>query len=44
MNPAGGLPFDASFWFSKAIRPAHSGATALVPPMTSRLPPTRRTR
>src|SRR4051812_4539677 len=42
-NPTGGLPFLASFWLNRAISPAHSGATALVPPITPFFPPTSRT-
>src|SRR5574337_1810548 len=36
-NPTGA----PSFWFSSATSPAHSGATALVPPMTRLCPSTR---
>src|SRR5437867_970398 len=44
MNPALGLPRLASLWLTRAIKPLHSGETALVPPMTSELPPTSITR
>src|SRR6185437_2179628 len=37
MNPAGA----PTFWLQSAMRPAHSGATALVPPMTPSSPSTR---
>src|SRR5438445_2174167 len=40
MRPTGGLPCFDRPSFIRAISPAHNGATALVPPMMSGLPPT----